>query len=48
MHAHDSMRGVGLLGMRERLEIFGGSLRIDSEPGGGTRVVMTVPVVVAA
>lgn len=48
VRAHDSLRGVGLLGMRERLEIFGGSLRIDSEPGGGTRVVMTVPIVVAA
>jgi len=44
VQAHDSLRGVGLLGMRERLEIFGGTLRIDSEPGGGTRVVMTVPV----
>ena len=43
-HAHDSMRGVGLLGMRERLEIFGGTLTIDSEPGGGTRVIMSVPV----
>jgi signal transduction histidine kinase len=43
VQAHDSLRGVGLLGMRERLEILGGSLRIDSEPGGGTRVVMTVP-----
>jgi signal transduction histidine kinase len=47
VHAHDSMRGVGLLGMRERLEIFGGTLRIDSEPGGGTRVIMRVPVTAA-
>jgi signal transduction histidine kinase len=39
-----SLRGVGLLGMRERLEIVGGVLRIDSEPGGGTHVVMRVPV----
>ncbi len=39
-----SLRGIGLLGMRERLEIVGGTLRIDSEPGGGTHVVMTVPV----
>ncbi len=48
VQAHDSLRGVGLLGMRERLEIFGGSLHIDSEPGGGTRVVMRVPVTVPA
>jgi signal transduction histidine kinase len=39
-----SMRGIGLLGMRERLEIVGGNLRIDSEPGGGTHVVMNAPV----
>jgi signal transduction histidine kinase len=39
-----SLRGIGLLGMRERLEIVGGALHIDSEPGGGTHVVMTVPV----
>lgn len=44
VQAHDSLRGVGLLGMRERLEILGGSLRIESEPSTGTRVVMRVPV----
>ena len=38
------MRGVGLLGMRERIEILGGTLDVDSEPGRGTRVVMRVPV----
>lgn len=43
-----SLRGIGLLGMRERLEIVGGTLQIDSEPGGGTHVVMTVPVAQAA
>lgn len=40
----ESLRGVGLLGMRERIEILGGSLEIESDPGGGTRVVMRVPV----
>jgi signal transduction histidine kinase len=39
-----SLRGIGVLGMRERIEIVGGTLRIDSEPGGGTHVIMTVPV----
>lgn len=43
-----SLRGVGLLGMQERLEIVGGHLRIESEPGSGTHVVMTVPVNAAA
>jgi signal transduction histidine kinase len=40
-----SMRGVGLLGMRERIEILGGTLRIESSPGQGTRVLMSVPIV---
>jgi signal transduction histidine kinase len=35
-----SLRGIGLLGMRERIEIVGGTMRIDSEPGGGTHVIM--------
>lgn len=39
-----SLRGIGLLGMRERIEILGGTLTVDSEPGDGTRIVMTVPV----
>jgi signal transduction histidine kinase len=38
-----SLRGVGLLGMRERIEILGGTLTVDSEPGHGTRVVMEIP-----
>jgi signal transduction histidine kinase len=39
-----SLRGIGLLGMRERIEIIGGSLHIESEPGHGTRLLITVPV----
>jgi len=35
--------GIGLLGMQERLEMLGGRLRIDSEPGQGTRLVAHVP-----
>lgn len=42
----DSLRGIGLLGMRERLEILGGSVEVDSAPGEGTRVVFELPVVV--
>jgi signal transduction histidine kinase len=45
--SHDSMRGIGLLGMRERLEILGGTLEVDSTPGEGTRIVFSVPLVVA-
>ena len=39
-----SLRGVGLLGMRERIEILGGELTIDSGPGAGTCILMSVPV----
>ena len=35
--------GFGLHSMRERMELLGGTLTIDSEPGRGTRVVATVP-----
>ena len=35
--------GNGLAGMRERLEVLHGSLRIDGGPGRGTRVEARVP-----
>lgn len=35
--------GFGLHTMRERMELIGGSLEVDSEPGRGTRVVARVP-----
>ncbi len=38
-----SGRGLGLVGMKERLALVGGSAQIDSAPGTGTRVVLTVP-----
>jgi signal transduction histidine kinase len=37
--------GHGLANMQTRAEALGGSLRIDSAPGKGTRVLLTVPVV---
>jgi signal transduction histidine kinase len=36
--------GVGTLAMRERVDELGGSLRIDSVPGGGTTVEARLPV----
>jgi two-component system sensor histidine kinase UhpB len=38
-------RGFGLVGMRERAALAGGTLRVDAAPGNGTRVVADLPVV---
>jgi signal transduction histidine kinase len=35
--------GFGLLGMRERVAMAGGSLAIDSAPGTGTRIKAVIP-----
>ena len=35
--------GVGILGMRERARLLGGSLRVASGPGRGTRIVAAIP-----
>jgi signal transduction histidine kinase len=35
--------GFGLLGMRERVELLGGKLRLDSAPGSGTTVHVSIP-----
>jgi PAS domain S-box-containing protein len=35
---------LGLLGMRQRLDLVGGELRVDSAPGRGTTIEATVPV----
>jgi signal transduction histidine kinase len=34
---------LGLKSMRERAEALGGSLSIDSRPGGGSRIQVSVP-----
>jgi PAS domain S-box-containing protein len=36
--------GLGLVSMRERLNLVGGEIAIDSRPGGGTRIDVRVPV----
>jgi signal transduction histidine kinase len=39
----ESKRGLGLMGMRERVELLGGTIEIDTAPGRGVRIVVNVP-----
>jgi signal transduction histidine kinase len=42
----DPLSGYGLIAMRERCEIFGGSFHIESEIGTGTKIRATLPILV--
>lgn len=44
----DRGAGHGLIGMRERVSIFGGTLVAEQRPGGGFRLVVTLPFGTAA
>lgn len=37
-------KGLGLIGMRERAALVGGTVEIESQPNGGTTVVVRIPV----
>ncbi len=39
----DRGRGSGVFGMKERVKLMGGSCNIQSEPGKGTRINVTLP-----
>jgi signal transduction histidine kinase len=39
----DAARGSGIVGLNDRVEAFGGSLRVDSSPGEGTQIVAQLP-----
>ena len=39
----DQGAGLGLVNVRERIQMIGGELRVDSAPGEGTRVTICVP-----
>lgn len=43
-----SSGGFGLHSIRQRLEVMGGCMDVQSEPGGGTRVILSAPVVEVA
>jgi signal transduction histidine kinase len=39
----DSARGSGLVGLTDRIEVFGGTMKLDSPSGGGTTLVAQLP-----
>ena len=43
MGSYDNRSSLGLQNMRDRALLINGELRIDSEPGKGTRVTLIVP-----
>lgn len=44
LHAGHTLGGFGLFSIRERLEMMGGAMTIESKPGHGTRITVTGPV----
>lgn len=39
----DSSKGSGLIGLKDRIEVLGGRMRVVSPPGGGTSIDITIP-----
>jgi signal transduction histidine kinase len=44
----DEHQGFGVAGMRERVDLTGGELVIESAPGSGSRISASIPLVVSA
>ncbi len=42
--ASDGKRGLGLLGMQERIAAIGGEFHLDSKPGAGTTIRLDIPI----
>jgi signal transduction histidine kinase len=40
----DPARGTGLVGLRDRVEATGGTLRVQSSPGEGTSLLVELPI----
>jgi glucose-6-phosphate-specific signal transduction histidine kinase len=40
----DPVRGSGLIGLNDRVEALGGTVRIDSPAGKGTSLFVTLPI----
>lgn len=47
VNGDETSRGLGLIGIRERVSQVGGTLRVESAPGKGTRLTVELPVGVA-
>ena len=43
MTDHKKLNSFGLVGMKERVSMLGGELRIDSAPGKGTTLTISMP-----
>lgn len=41
----DTQRGLGVMGMRERVELLGGQIEIITAPGYGTQLHIQVPTI---
>jgi glucose-6-phosphate-specific signal transduction histidine kinase len=39
----DSGRGSGLVGLKDRVEVLGGTITVESPPDGGTSLVVALP-----
>jgi signal transduction histidine kinase len=39
----DAARGSGLVGLADRVEALGGSIRVSSRPGEGTQITAELP-----
>ena len=39
----DSDKGTGLIGLKDRIEVLGGRMQVDSPPGVGTTLDITIP-----
>jgi signal transduction histidine kinase len=38
-----AQKGLGLVGIRERINAFGGTLLVKSDPGNGTELLVEIP-----
>jgi len=43
LNQHRPQQGIGLLGMRERIALLGGTFTLHSAPGQGTRLALEIP-----